>query len=182
VINNSRKTVFPGKSAVSFVIGSKRLYDFIDGNPLIEFQPCDVVNSPSLVSQNYKMTSINSALQVDITGQVSAGSIGTNLYSGFGGQADFVRGASRSPGGKTIIALASTARGDSTSRIVTLLTQGSGVVTTRGDVHYVVTEYGIAQLYGKNMRERAHAMIEIAHPAFREALRAEAQTIPWLKD
>ena len=170
-----------GKAAVSFVMGTKRLYDFIDNNPLVEFQPSDVINDPFVISQNHLMTSINSALQVDITGQVSAGSIGTNLYSGFGGQVDFVRGASRAKGGKAVIALASTAKSGTISRIVSCLALGSGVVTTRGDVHYIVTEYGIAQLYGKTVRERAQALIAIAHPDFRDKLAQEAETIKWLR-
>lgn len=181
VVNNSKKTMMQGKAAVSFVMGTKRLYDFIDNNPLVEFQPSDVINDPFVISQNHLMTSINSALQVDITGQVSAGSIGTNLYSGFGGQVDFVRGASRAKGGKAVIALASTAKSGTISRIVSCLALGSGVVTTRGDVHYIVTEYGIAQLYGKTVRERAQALIAIAHPDFRDKLAQEAETIKWLR-
>jgi len=181
VINNSKKTILPGKAAVSFVMGTKRLYDFVDNNPLVEFQPSDVINDPYVIAQNYLMTSINSALQVDITGQVSAGSLGTKLYSGFGGQVDFVRGSSRSKGGKAIIALPSTAKSGTLSRIVSRLSLGSGVVTTRGDVHFVVTEFGIAQLFGKNARDRARALISIAHPDFRAKLEEEAQTMPWLK-
>ncbi|MBS2009279.1 MAG: acetyl-CoA hydrolase/transferase family protein [Cyanobacteria bacterium SZAS TMP-1] len=180
VINNSKKTLIPGKSAVSFVFGSQRLYDFIDENPLVEFQACDFINDPFVIAQNHLMTSINSALEVDITGQVSADSIGTRLYSGFGGQVDFVRGASRAVGGKAIIALPSTAKGGKISRITGYLDKGSGVVTTRADVHYIVTEYGIAQLYGKTLQDRARALIAIAHPDFREGLERQAREITWL--
>ncbi len=180
VITNDCKTVLPGKIAVSFVMGSKRLYDFIDNNPLVEFQPSDYINDPNVISQNYKMTAINSALQIDLTGQVCSDSVGEHLYSGFGGQVDFIRGAARSPGGRPIIALPSTAKSGSVSRIVAHLSRGSGVVTSRGDVHYVVTEYGIADLYGKDLKSRARDLIEIAHPKFREELRKEASGIPWM--
>ncbi|HNB16292.1 MAG TPA: acetyl-CoA hydrolase/transferase C-terminal domain-containing protein, partial [Candidatus Obscuribacter sp.] len=154
IVTNDAKTVLPGKVAVSFVLGTRRLYDFIDNNPMIEFQTSDFINDPFVISRNHKMTAINSALQVDITGQVAADSIGSYLYSGFGGQVDFIRGASRSPGGKAIIAMPSTARGGTVSRITTSLSPGSGVVTSRADVHYVVTEYGVAQLYGRSLKER----------------------------
>lgn len=180
VVTNDAKTVLPGKVAVSFVIGSKRLYDFVDNNPLIEFQTSDYINDPQIISQNHKMTAINSALQVDLGGQVAADSIGTYLYSGFGGQVDFIRGASRAKGGKAIIAMPSTAKGGAVSRISTFLAPGSGVVTSRADVHYVVTEYGVAQLYGRTLKERARELIAIAHPKFREALTRESQSIPWL--
>lgn len=180
VITNDAKSVLPGKTAISFAMGSKRLYDFLDNNPSVEFQTSDYINDPFIISQNNKMTSINSALQVDLTGQVSADSIGTNLYSGFGGQVDFVRGAARSKGGKAIIALPSTARNGSVSRITTYLAKGSGVVTSRADVHYVVTEYGVAELHGRNLRERAKALIAIAHPAHRDKLRKEASELSWL--
>jgi len=181
VVNGDAKTVLPGKVAVSFVLGSKRLYDFVDNNPLIEFQTSDYINDPFIISQNHKMTSINSALQVDVTGQVAAGSIGTYLYSGFGGQVDFIRGATRSKGGKAIIAMPSTAKNGTVSRICASLVPGSGVVTSRADVHYVVTEYGIAKLYGRTMRERMQAMISIAHPNFRDGLVKECQSVPWLR-
>jgi acetyl-CoA hydrolase len=178
VITNDAKTVFPGKAAVSFFMGSQRIYDFVDNNPVIELQPSDVINDPFIISQNYRMTAINSALEVDLTGQVAADSVGDTLYSGFGGQLDFIRGASRAKEGRAIIALPSTAKGNSISRIVPRLT--GSVVTTRADVHYVVTEYGIATLYGKNLKERAAALISIAHPEFRPELERYAKRIAWL--
>lgn len=181
VVTNDMKTILPGKIAVSFVFGTKRLYDFVDNNPSVEFQTSDFINNPNIIAQNYKMTSINSALQVDITGQVSADSIGYRLYSGVGGQVDFVRGASRSKGGKPIIALPSTAAADAVSRIVPVLEPGAGVVTSRADVHYVVTEYGIANLFGKSLRERARELISIAHPKFRASLERECSGIKWLR-
>ncbi|MBX9687991.1 MAG: hypothetical protein K2X27_14895 [Candidatus Obscuribacterales bacterium] len=181
VITNDFKTVLPGKVAVSFVMGSKRLYDFIDNNPLVEFQTCDFINDPYVISRNHKMTSINSALQVDLTGQVVADSIGTFLYSGIGGQEDFIRGATRARGGKAIIALPSTAKDGAVSRITACFHPGSGVVTTRADVHYVVTEFGVAQLYGKTVSQRVDALIGIAHPKFRDLLREEARIFPWYK-
>jgi acetyl-CoA hydrolase len=180
VITNECKTILPGKSAVSFLIGSKRLYNFVDNNPSIELQTSDFINDPYIISRNHKMTAINSALQVDVTGQVAADSIGAYLYSGFGGQLDFIRGAARSRNGKAIIALPSTAKEGTVSRITACLPKGAGVVTTRGDVHYVVTEYGIAQLFGRTLRERVNALISIAHPKFREELEREAHNFPWL--
>jgi len=175
VVTNAKKTLHPGKIIASFVMGSRRLYDFIDNNPLVEFRPTEYTNDPFLIAQNEKMISINAAIEVDLTGQVCADSLGEMFYSGIGGQVDFTRGASRSKGGKPIIALPSTAKNESISRIVPYLKQGAGVVTSRGDVHYVVTEYGTAYLHGKSMRERAMALIEIAHPKFRPWLLAEAK-------
>jgi acyl-CoA hydrolase len=175
VINGSRKNIHTGKIVASFVIGSRRLYDFVDNNPMCEFHPSDYVNDPFRVAQNDRVVAINSALQVDLTGQVCADSLGTYFYSGIGGQVDFIRGASRSHGGRPIIALPSTASGGKVSRITPTLTNGAGVVTSRGDVHYVVTEYGIASLHGKTIRERAMALIHIAHPDHREALMKEAR-------
>lgn len=175
VINNEAKTINRGKSVSSFVLGSKNLYEYIHDNPLFEFQPSEYVNDPFVISQNDKMVAINSAIQVDLTGQVCSDSIGYNIYSGIGGQVDFIRGASRSKGGIPIIALPSTARGDSVSRIVLHLDEGAGVVTSRGDVRWVVTEYGMVNLHGKSIRERAEALIKIAHPAFRDELRAGAK-------
>ena len=176
VINNSKKSLHRGKIVASFVLGSKKLYDFIDDNPLVEFHPSEYTNDPFIIAQNDKMVSINSALEVDLTGQVCADSLGTMFYSGIGGQVDFVRGSSRAKGGRAIIALPSTAAGETFSRIVPVLKPGAGVVTSRGDVHYVVTEYGVAYLHGKTIRERAMALIEIAHPKFRPWLMAEAKS------
>mgnify|MGYP001095596651 FL=1 len=181
VITNDMKTVMPGKIGTCLVLGTKRLYDFVDNNPSVEFQTSDIMNNPHIIAQNYKMTSINSALQVDITGQVSADSIGNLLYSGVGGQVDFVRGASRSKGGKAIIALPSTAKKGTVSRIVPFLDPGGGVVTSRADVHYVVTEYGIADLFGKSVRARARELINIAHPSFQGTLEKECNKIKWLQ-
>ncbi len=175
VVTNEQKTLHRGKIVASFVIGTRKAFDFVDNNPFMEFHPNQYVNDPFVVAQNDKMVAINSALAVDLTGQVCADSIGTSIYSGFGGQLDFIRGAARSKGGKPIIALPSTAKGGTISRLVDTLLPGSGVVTTRADVHYVVTEYGIADLYGKSLRERAQALISIAHPDFRPALEEAAR-------
>ncbi len=175
VINCRCKTLRQGKAVVSFVMGSRRLYEFVADNPMIEFEPCDYTNDPFVIAQNEKMVAINTALEVDLTGQVCADSIGSRFYSGIGGQVDFIRGAARSRGGKPIIALPSLAMKGAASRIVPHLSEGAGVVTTRGDVHYVVTEYGVAQLHGKKVRERALALINIAHPSFRPWLLAESK-------
>lgn len=179
IVTNDAKTVLPGKVAVSFVMGSKRLYDFVDNNPLVEFQTSDYINDPFVISQNYKMTAINSALQVDVTGQIAADTIGNVLYSGFGGQVDFIRGAARAKDGKAIIALPSTAKGGKISRISAMLNPASGVVTSRADVHYVVTEYGIAQLSGKTLKQRAKALISIAHPDFRTEIASQCAAYSW---
>ncbi|HPF38345.1 MAG TPA: GNAT family N-acetyltransferase [Phycisphaerae bacterium] len=176
VITNNRKTFHRGKIISSFVLGSRKLYDFINNNPLIEFRPTEYVNDPFNIAQNEKMISINAAIEVDLTGQVCADSLGKMFYSGIGGQVDFTRGAARSKGGKPIIALPATADKGSISRIVPYLKQGAGVVTSRGDVHYVVTEHGVAYLHGKNIRERALALIQIADPKFRPWLLAEAKS------
>ncbi len=170
IITNEMKTIHPGKIISGFVLGSKKLYDFIDNNPLIEFHRQEYVNDPFVIAQNNKMVAINSAIEVDLTGQVCADSIGTKFYSGFGGQLDFIRGASRSIGGKPIIALPSTTKDFLASRIVSQLKPGAGVVTGRGDVHYIITEYGIANLYGKTIRQRVKSLISIAHPQFRQSL------------
>jgi acetyl-CoA hydrolase len=175
VITNEAKTLHRGKIVASFVLGTRRTFDFLDNNPFVEFHPTDYVNDPFVISRNDNMVAINSALAVDLTGQVCADSLGRSVYSGFGGQVDFVRGAARSKGGKPVIALPSTARDGKLSRIVDTLAEGSGVVTTRADVHYVVTEHGIARLYGKSLRERAQELIAVAHPDFREELRAAAR-------
>ncbi len=170
ILTNERKTLHPGKIIASFILASRRVFDFIDNNPIIEFHPSHYVNDPFIIAKNDKMVAINSAIEVDVTGQVCADSIGHAFYSGFGGQVDFIRGAARSKGGKPVIALPSTAKGGKLSRIVPMLAPGAGVTTSRGDVHYVVTEYGVADLYGKTIRQRANALIAIAHPAFREDL------------
>ncbi|HZT59994.1 MAG TPA: acetyl-CoA hydrolase/transferase C-terminal domain-containing protein, partial [Pyrinomonadaceae bacterium] len=175
VVNCSKKGFLDGKIVASFCMGTRRLYDFVDNNPLFEFRPVEFTNDPVQIARNRKMVAVNAALEVDLTGQVAADSIGSRFYSGIGGQVDFIRGAARSEGGKPIIALRSTAKNDTVSRIVPQLKEGAGVVTTRGDVHYVVTEYGIADLWGRNVRERAMALINIAHPKFREELLAEAK-------
>jgi len=152
------------------VLGTRQLFDFIDENPIFEFHPSAYTNDPFRIAQNDRMVAINSAIEVDLTGQVCAESIGPHFYSGFGGQLDFIRGAARSKWGKPIIALPATAKRDTVSRIVPRLAHGAGVLTTRGDVHYVVTEYGIAYLHGRNVRQRAEALIQIAHPKFRNEL------------
>ena len=174
VVTGEAKTLHRGKIVASFVLGSRKTFAFLDNNPFVEFHPTDYVNDPFVIARHDRMVAINSALAVDLTGQVCADSLGRSIYSGFGGQVDFVRGAARSKGGKPIIALPSTARGGTVSRIVDTLAEGSGVVTTRADVHYVVTEHGIAHLYGKSLRERADALIAVAHPDFRSELRAAA--------
>ncbi len=175
VVTGRYKTIHPGKVTSSFTFGSKRLYDYIDRNPLFTFQPTDYVNDPRRIAEQHKMVAINSAIQVDLTGQVCADSIGTRFYSGIGGQVDFIRGASMCPDGKPIIALRATAKNGTLSRIVPTLTEGAGVVTSRGDVRYVVTEYGVADLLGKSIRERAVALISIAHPDFRTELLSDAK-------
>jgi acetyl-CoA hydrolase len=180
VITNAAKTLHPGKIIAGFVLGTQRLYDFIHDNPVVELHPTEYVNDPFRIAQNDKMIAINSALEVDLTGQVCADSIGHQFYSGVGGQIDFVRGAARSKGGKPIIALPSAAKNEAISRIVWQLKPGAGVVTTRNDVHYVVTEYGIAYLHGKTIHERARALIDIAHPKFREQLEAKAYALHYL--
>lgn len=182
VLNNSRKTIHPGKTIASFCLGSKKLYDFVDNNPSIEFHPTEYTNDPFIIAKNDKMVAINSAIEIDLTGQVCADSLGPMFYSGIGGQVDFVRGASRSKGGKPIIALPSTAKDDSISRIVATLNPGAGVVTSRGDVHYVVTEWGVAYLHGRNIRERAMALIGIAHPKFRKELLEQAKAMSHVYD
>ena len=182
VINGRRKKIHPGKALAGFVLGTKRLFDFIHENPAFEFQRTEYVNDPFLISQNDRMVAINSAIEVDLTGQVCSDSIGPKPYSGFGGQVDFIRGAARSRGGKPIITLPSTACDGRVSRIAPFLKQGAGVVTSRADVHYVVTEYGVAYLHGKNLRQRAEALISIAHPAFREELSEAAVREGWIEE
>ncbi len=180
VITNSKKTFHPGKIVAAFCLGTKRLYDLIDNNPVFEFYPTDYVSDPRNISKNDDMVAINSALEIDLTGQVCADSIGHKFYSGIGGQADFIRGAALSKNGRPIIAMPSTAKDGTISRIVPLLSAGAGVVTTRGDVHYVVTEWGIAYLHGKTIRERALALINIAHPKFRQWLLEQAKELQYV--
>ncbi len=177
VVNGEKKTLHPGKIIAGFVLGTKRSYNFIDNNPVFEFHPQEYVNDPFLISKNNKMVAINSAIEIDLTGQVCADSIGTKFFSGIGGQVDFVRGAAHSEGGKPIIALPSATKDLKFSKIVPMLKLGAGVVTSRGDVHYVVTEYGVAYLFGKSIQERVRALIEISHPAFRQELTEFAKNI-----
>lgn len=170
VVNGAEKTTDHGRVVVSFAMGTQRLFDYVNDNPIFAFHPAEYVNDSALIAKQRKMVAINMALQVDLTGQVCADSIGTEFYSGIGGQVDFNRGAAKCPDGKAIIALPSTARQGTVSRITTFLTEGAGVVTSRGDVHYVVTEFGVAYLHGKTVAERALALITIAHPDFRSEL------------
>lgn len=182
IVSNRKKTFHPGKTVTSFCAGSEDLYKFVEQNPHVEFYPSSYVNKPTNIAKNDNMISINSALQIDLTGQVVADSIGHDFYSGIGGQVDFVSGASMSKGGKSIIALPATAKDKSVSRIVAELDPGSGVVTSRGNVDYVVTEFGIARLRGKSIRERALELIRIAHPAFREELLDAVRKHLWVPD
>jgi acyl-CoA hydrolase len=170
VVTNRRKKLHPGRTVTSFVTGTRRVFDFVNDNQLVEFHPCDRTNDTSLIRKNDQVVAINSALEVDLTGQVCADSIGHRIYSGIGGQMDFIRGAALSLRGKPIIALPSTAAGGKVSRITVELKAGAGVVTTRGHVHWVVTEYGAVNLHGKTLRQRAEALISIAHPDFRGEL------------
>lgn len=182
VINNRRKTYNKGKAVITFCLGSQKLYDFVDGNPHIEFYPSEYINSPVNIAKNDKMVSINSAIEVDLTGQVVSDSIGYQFYSGIGGQVDFIRGAAMSKDGKPIIALPSTTKDGKISRIVSHITEGGGVVTSRGHVFYVVTEFGIASLFGKSIRERALELIKIAHPKFREKLLNDVRKHYWVPE
>ena len=179
-VTNKKKTFHPGKVVTSFAIGSRKLYDLIDNNPHIEFYPSSYVNKPTNIAKNDNMIAINSALEVDLTGQVVADSLGYDFYSGIGGQVDFVTGASISKGGKPIIALPSTAKDETISRITPRISEGAGVVTSRGNVQYVVTEYGIASLKGKSIRERALELIRVAHPKFRAQLLEEVRKHYWV--
>ncbi len=181
VVNGEKKTLLPGKVVASFILGSQKVFDYMDDNPVFEFRSSMFVNDPFTIARNDKMISINSALEVDLTGQVCADSIGPRNYSGFGGQVDFIRGASRSDGGKPIIAFTSTAKNGTLSRIVPFLKQGAGVTTSRGDVHYVVTEYGVADLYGKPVSERVRSLIKIAHPNFRDELERYAKEVKYIR-
>jgi acetyl-CoA hydrolase len=180
IITNARKTLHPGKIIAGFLLGSRRLRAFVDENSHVEMHPIDYTNDPFIIAQNEKMTAINAAIEVDLTGQICADSMGHTFYSGVGGQVDFIRGAARSKGGKPIITLPSTARSGTLSRIVDTLKPGAGVVTSRNDVHYVVTEHGVAYLHGKTIRQRAQALINIAHPDFRDELTARARALHFL--
>jgi acetyl-CoA hydrolase len=183
VITNARKTLHTGKIVAGFIIGSRRLYNWVDDNPMIELHPTEYINDPYVIAQNDRMVAINSAIEIDLTGQVCADSIGPKLYSGVGGQLDFIYGASRSKGGVPIIALPSTTTmrdGTVISRIVTMLKHGAGVVTSRNHVRYIVTEFGVADLYGKSIRKRAEALINIAHPDFRADMKREASELRYM--
>jgi acyl-CoA hydrolase len=180
VVTNARKSIHCGKLVTSFVMGTKRLYDFVDDNPTIEMHPSDYVNDPFVIARHRGMVAINSALAVDLTGQVCADSIGSKFYSGVGGQVDFIRGAARAPEGRAILALPSTAKDGTVSRIVVELAAGSGVTTTRNDVQFIVTENGIASLHGKTVRERVRALVAVAHPRFRDELFAGARERRWM--
>jgi len=175
VVTGNQKTLHQGKVVITFALGSEELYDFLDNNPLIESHPVEHVNDPVIISQNDNLVAINSAIEVDLTGQVCSDSVGPYIFSGFGGQVDFIRGAARSKGGRPIIALPSTAKNGEFSRIVPFLKHGAGVVTSRADVHYLVTEYGAVNLFGKNLRERAELLIGVAHPKFRDELEKAAK-------
>lgn len=177
VITNRRKQIYPGQLVTSFVTGSRRLFDFVDDNPQVAFYPCDITNNTNLLRKIEKLVAINSALQIDLTGQVCADSLGHRIYSGIGGQMDFIRGAALSPGGKAMIACPSTAAGGKVSRIVAELLPGAGVVTTRGHVQWVVTEFGAVNLHGLTLRQRGEALISVAHPDFRGELRRQLHQI-----
>jgi 4-hydroxybutyrate CoA-transferase len=181
VITGNRKNFKPRKIILGFALGSKALFDFVNNNPIFEFHPNSYTNDPGLIARNDNMVAINSALQMDLTGQVCSDSLGTYFYSGIGGQVDFLRGATRARGGKPIIALPSTAKSGTVSRITPMLSPGAGVVTPRGLTRYVVTEYGVVYLHGKSIRERAKALIEVAHPKFREELFEYCEQTKWLK-
>jgi acetyl-CoA hydrolase len=181
VIDGERKTLHPGKITAGFMLGTKRLYSFVHDNPVIELHPTEYVNDPFVIAQNDRMVAINSAIEIDLTGQVCSDSIGPRMYSGVGGQVDFIYGASRSNGGLPVIALPATTRvnGEVYSKIVPMIRQGAGVVTTRNHVRFVVTEFGIADLYAKTLRQRAKALIEVAAPEFREALERQARELKY---
>ncbi len=183
VLTNARKSLHPGKIVAGFILGTQKLYKWVDDNPMVEMHPTEYVNDPFVIAQNDRMVAVNSAIEVDLTGQICADSIGPKLYSGVGGQLDFVYGASRSKGGVPIIALPSTAvmrDGTAVSKITVMLKSGAGVVTTRNHVRFVVTEQGIADLYGKTIRQRAQALINIAHPQFREDLTKHARELHYI--
>jgi acyl-CoA hydrolase len=181
VVNGRLKTLLPRKVVLGFAIGSNKLFRFMDGNPMFEFRPTSFTNNPVTIARNKKMVAINSALQVDLTGQVCSDSIGQYFYSGIGGQVDFLRGASWSKGGKPIIALPATAKNGTMSRIVPMLSPGAGVVTSRGLIRYVVTEFGVAYLHGRSIRQRAESLIQIADPKFRNELYEFCERTKWLQ-
>jgi acyl-CoA hydrolase len=181
VINGKNKTIDRGKAVASFCLGTKKVYDYVNNNPKVAFHPTEYVNDGAIISRQNKMVAINMALEVDLTGQVCADSLGTKFYSGIGGQVDFNRGAARSIGGRAIITLPSTACEGKVSRIVTKLTSGAGVVTSRGGAHYIVTEFGVAYLHGKTIADRVMALISIAHPDFREKLLKDAIEAKYLR-
>ena len=181
VITGARKNFKPRKIIVGFILGTRKMFDYVHNNSMFEFHPTAYVNDPAFIARNDRMVAINSCLQVDLTGQVCSDSIGNQFYSGIGGQVDFLRGASRSKGGKAIIALSSTAKSGTISRIVPMLSPGAGVVTSRGLVRYVVTEFGVAYLHGKSIRERAKALIDISHPDFRDELYTYCEQTKWLQ-
>ncbi len=183
VLTNARKSLHPGKIVAGFILGSRKLYNWVNDNPMVEMHPTEYVNDPFVIAQNDRMVAVNSAIEVDLTGQVCADSIGPKLYSGVGGQLDFIYGASRSKGGVPIIALPSVATlrdGTQASKIAAMLKHGAGVVTSRNHVRFVVTEYGVADLYGKTIRQRATALIKIAHPQFQEELRKQAKELHYV--
>jgi acyl-CoA hydrolase len=179
VITGAKKQINTNKIVLGFALGTREWYEFVDDNPMFEFQPNAYCNNPYIISQNDNVVAINSAIEIDITGQVVSDSVGARFVSGFGGQLDFMRGAARSRGGKPVIAISSTAKNGTVSRIVPRIKNGAGVVTTRADVRYVVTEYGVAYLHGKSVRERAEALIQIAHPKFREELNEHLRQMGW---
>ncbi|MEI8083730.1 MAG: acetyl-CoA hydrolase/transferase C-terminal domain-containing protein, partial [Actinomycetes bacterium] len=182
IIDGEMKSLHPGKIIAGFMVGTTRLFKFVHDNPIIEMHPTEYVNDPFIVAQNDRMIAINSAIEIDLTGQVCADSIGPKFYSGVGGQVDMIYGASRSKGGLPIIALPSTAtiKGQNVSKIVPMLKPGAGVVTTRNHVHYVVTEFGVAHLYGRTIRQRVKALIDIAAPEFRAELEQKAIELRWI--
>jgi acyl-CoA hydrolase len=181
VINGERKNFKPRKIILGFVLGTTQLFNFVNENPLFEFHPSAGANDPFRIAQNDRMVALNSAIEIDLTGQVCAESLGSHFYSGFGGQLDFIRGAARSKDGKPIIALPATAKNGTISRIVARLSPSAGVLTTRADVHYVVTEFGIAYLHGRSIRQRAEALIQIAHPKFRNELYDYCELQRWFQ-
>jgi 4-hydroxybutyrate CoA-transferase len=177
VITNSRKTFHPGKMVATFLMGTRRLYDFVDDNPVVNMLPVNIVNDPYVIGQNDRVVAINSAIQVDLMGQVVADAMGAAQFTGIGGQVDFVRGAARSRDGKAIIALPSTAKKGTVSRIAAAIERGTAVTTMRADVDYIVTEHGVAHLRGKGLHERAEALLAVADPAFHDQIREEAAAV-----